>query len=179
MLTLPERLTTQRLILRAPRADDAAHLFDAYTQDSEVTRHMVWRPHQNVLETEAFIAYCMSCWESGSGRPYVLALRGDEDAPLGMLEARVAPHSVDLGYVLARACWGQGLMPEAITALAEVALSLPDCFRVQATCHVYNTASARTLEKCGFVREGRLARFAVLPNIGSEPAPAFMYALCR
>jgi RimJ/RimL family protein N-acetyltransferase len=179
MPTLPELLKTPRLILRAPRPGDAACLFDAYTQDDEVTRHMVWRPHQTLLETEAFIAYCMSCWESGAGRPYVLAFHRNQDLPIGMLEARIAQHSIDIGYVLQRACWGQGLMPEAIAALADAALSLPDCFRVQATCHVHNTASARTLEKSGFVREGRLERFAVLPNIGSEPAPAFMYARCR
>ena len=40
-LRLPDRLQTQRMILRAPREADAAHIFAAYTQDIEVARHMV------------------------------------------------------------------------------------------------------------------------------------------
>jgi hypothetical protein len=35
---LPETLQTARLVLREPRASDAAVLFNAYTQDTEVSR---------------------------------------------------------------------------------------------------------------------------------------------
>lgn len=31
----------------------------------------------------------------------------------------------------------------------------------------------------GFVREARLERYTVNPNISSEPRPCFMYARCR
>ena len=178
-LCLPDQLQTARLVIRAPRLADAAHLFAAYTQDPQVARHMVWRPHQAVAETENFIAHCMRGWASGQSRPYVLASHGSEHLPLGMLEARIVSHSIDIGYVLARRHWGQGLMPEALSALVDAALSLPGCFRVQATCNVDNPASARTLEKSGFVREGRLERYAVFPNISSEPGSCFMYARCR
>jgi RimJ/RimL family protein N-acetyltransferase len=96
-----------------------------------------------------------------------------------MLEARILAHTVDIGYVLARKHWGAGLMPEAIRALAQVALALPSIFRVQATCDIDNRASARTLEKSGFVREARLERYIVHPNISPEPRPCLMYARCR
>jgi ribosomal-protein-alanine N-acetyltransferase len=178
-LQLPDRLQSQRLILREPRAADAALIFDAYTQDIEVARHMVWRPHQAASQTADFIAACMQAWASGLGRPYVLALLGNEHVPVGMLEARILSHTVDFGYVLRRSCWGAGLMPEAVIALSDAALSLQDCFRVQATCSVENRASARTLEKSGFVREAQLDRYAVFPNLGAEPRACFMYARCR
>lgn len=178
-LHLPDLLRTERLVLREPRPGDAAAIFDAYTQDPQVTRHLVWRPHGTMSETEGFIAHCMQGWDSGQSRPYVLALHDSEHIPLGMLEARILPHSIDIGYVLARRFWGEGLMPEAIRVLVDAALSLPACFRVQATCNVDNQASARTLEKSGLVREGRLERFAVFPNISNEPGPCFIYARCK
>jgi [ribosomal protein S5]-alanine N-acetyltransferase len=81
--------------------------------------------------------------------------------------------------VLSRAHWGRGLMPEAIRTLSADALSLAGVFRIQAICDAENRASARTLEKSGFVREGRLERYSVHPNIGHEPRPCLMYALCR
>ena len=101
-ISLPERLQTRRLTLREPREADALPIFEAYTQDEEVARYLVWRPHQTVQETENFISYCMEAWRSGRTRPYVITRHGDEDVPIGMLEARIAPHSVDIAS-LARA----------------------------------------------------------------------------
>lgn len=176
---LPESLTTDRLLLRAPRPADAREMFDAYTQAAEVARYMVWRPHTAVAQTESFIAECIALFGEGARRPYVLALQEAPDAPIGMLEARASGHTVDIGYVLAAAYWGRGLMPEAINVLATAALATPAFFRVQATCDVNNRNSARVLEKAGFQREGRLERFVVHPNISPEPGPSYMYARCR
>ncbi len=166
-------------MLREPRASDASSLFDAYTQDLEVARYMVWRPHSSPAETQEFIVACVRDWLSGLRLPYVLTLRDTPDRAIGMLEARPLSHLLDIGYVLARAHWGKGLMPEAIRALTETALRNPDIFRVQATCDVDNHASARALEKSGFSREGRLERHTVHPNISSEPRSCFLYARWR
>jgi ribosomal-protein-alanine N-acetyltransferase len=178
-LLLPERLHTARLVLRAPRPEDAARIFAAYTQDSEVARHMVWRPHTSLDQTAAFIAWCIETWTAGRGRPYLLAHCEDEAAPIGMLEARLLGNIVDIGYVLQRASWGAGLMTEAMDAASKAALDQPDCYRVQATCDTQNHASARVLEKSGFVREGQLERHAILPNLGPEPRASLMFARCR
>ena len=178
-VVLPDSVSTQRLTLRQPRQSDAAPIFDAYTRDADVARFMVWRPHQVIGETEAFIAYCMQGWESGQRRPYILTAHDSNSVPIGMLEARILPHGIDLGYVLQRASWGSGLMTEALVALTDTALALPECFRVQATCDTENLASARVLEKAGFVKEGRLERHLVLPNLDAAPRASFMYARCR
>jgi RimJ/RimL family protein N-acetyltransferase len=179
VMALPDRLETARLQLRAPAEADAPLLFHAYTQDPAVARYMVWRPHASMTETVAFIAACRQSWTEGRSRAYVLTLRDDARQPIGMLEARLLGHKVDLGYVLSRRHWGAGLMPEAVRAVAEAALGRPDVFRVQATCDVDNLASARTLEKAGFAREGRLERCTVHPNISLDPRPCFLYARCR
>jgi len=178
-ISLPEQLQTHRLSLRKPREADAALIFAAYTQDPEVARYMVWRPHQALRETEDFIAYCIEGWRSGRTRPYVITHLGNEQVPIGMLEARIASHTVDIGYVLQRASWGAAYMCEAMRAFSEAALAHPDCFRVQATCDTENKASARVLEKSGFTREGRLERHIVLPNLGPEPRASLMYARYR
>lgn len=178
-ISLPERLQTRRLLLREPREADASPIFEAYTQDHEVARYLVWRPHQTVHETEKFISYCMEAWSAGRTRPFVMTHLGNEHVPIGMLEARIASHTVDFGYVLQRACWGKAYMSEALIALSDAALAHPDCFRVQATCDTENKASARVLERSGFVMEGRLERHTVLPNLAPEPRASLMFARCR
>ncbi len=175
---LPETIDTARLRLRRPEVADAASLFHSYTQDPQVCRFMIWAPHASEDTTREFIASCIAAWEAQQCLPYVIAEQGS-DLAVGMIEARMQGSTVDIGYVLARSQWGRGLMPEAIGSLASAALSRDEVFRVQATCDTENIASQRALEKSGFVREGRLERFTIHPNISSEPRACFMYARCR
>jgi [ribosomal protein S5]-alanine N-acetyltransferase len=176
---LPDDISTKRLTLRKPRHADAAPLFAAYTQDLDVAQYLVWRPHQSIAETEAFKAHCLQSWASGKSLPFILARRQDDSIPIGMLDARLLPHAIDIGYVLQRSCWGVGLMTEAQIALSGTALASPKCSRVQATCDTENYASARVLENASFSLEGRLERHSVLPNLGAEPRASLMYARCK
>lgn len=175
---LPERIETTRLALRRPTTADSSAIFQAYAQDSEVCRFMIWKPHADESTTRAFIESCIAAWDGGSRRAYIVAERISND-PLGMIEARVLGTTIDIGYVLARKHWGKGLMPEAIDAVAAAALEQPAIFRVHAACDTENIPSQRALEKAGFTREGRLGRYTVHPNISPEPRACFMYAKCR
>lgn len=175
---LPDTLQTARLQLRAPALADAGALFRAYTQDPAVCRYMVWTPHRSEDETRSFMAWSVDAWAGGKTQPYVITPSGS-DTPIGMIEARLQGTTVDIGYVLAQAHWGRGLMPEAIDAVSNAALAAPGIFRVHAACDTENIASQRVLEKSGFLREGRLERYTVHPNISPEPRACFMYARCR
>lgn len=99
--------------------------------------------------------------------------------PIGMLDARPSSHRVELGYVLAPDHWGRGYMPEAVRSLTDWILSQRRFYRVQAYCDVENHASRRTLEKAGFVREGRHERYGVHPNVSEEPRACYLYGRWR
>lgn len=175
---LPDLIKTDRLRLRKPDVADSRALFQGYTQDSEVCRFMTWTPHASESATRSYVESCIAAWDAGSRLSYVITLR-DSDGAIGMIEARMLGTTVDLGYVLARPHWSKGLMPEAIAALAESALGAPGIYRVQATCDTENIPSQRALEKSGLIREGRLDRYTVHPNISAEPRACFMYASVR
>ena len=175
---LPGRIETERLVLRAPKPEDAHDLFEAYTQDPDVARHMTWVPHTSIRETEKFVSECVEAWKTGSRLAYILEFK-TQPHPIGMLDARIRETTIDIGYVLAKKHWGHGLMPEAIRGLVRVAFAESPCVRVQATCDVDNVASIRTLEKAGFAREGRYENYLVHPNLSPDPRACFMYSLCR
>jgi RimJ/RimL family protein N-acetyltransferase len=46
-----------------------------------------------------------------------------------------------------------------------------------AHCHVDNAGSAAVLERAGLTFEGRLARYAVLPNISQEPQDCLLFGM--
>jgi ribosomal-protein-alanine N-acetyltransferase len=173
---LPKSFETSRLVLREPRPEDALAIFQSYSQDPLVTRYLVWKPNGSLAETEAFIAASMQARANGDRYPYVVALKDAEHIPLGMFDAKINQHIVDIGYVLARAHWGNGYMPEAVRFFTEAALALPPYYRVQAYCDVENGPSARTLEKAGFLREARVERHTLHPNISPEPRACYLYA---
>jgi len=176
---LPATFETPRLRARLPESADAELIYAAYASNPAASRYMVWQPHLHVTTTRQFVAECLAAIKAGTRMPYVLTERQSPSAVIGMLEARPFGHKVDLGYVLSPSVWGRGYMPEAIRRLTEIAFGDPAVFRVQAFCDVDNIASQRTLEKSGFLREGRHERFLVHPNVSSEPRPCYMYAKCK
>jgi RimJ/RimL family protein N-acetyltransferase len=175
---LPKVMRTARLVLRPPRLEDRAAIFESYGRDPEVTRYLAWRPHTRVEEMDGFVRRSVAAWRGNARRPWVLT-RPPEDGPIGMLELRLSGHQAELGYVLARAAWGQGLMTEAVQAVVDLALAEPGLYRTWAVCDVENLASARVLEKAGMQREGLLRRYVIHPNLGYEPRDALLYARVR
>ena len=98
----PPQIATPRLHLRRLAAGDAAAIFAGYAQDREVTRYLVWRPHQSIAETDAYVASRIAAWDNGTAFTFALSLAGDPSA-IGAIELRPGGHGVECGYVLARA----------------------------------------------------------------------------
>ena len=98
---------------------------------------------------------------------------------VGSLAARNRTHGMNIGYLLARDCWGRGYMVEALEPVTRWSLSQPSIERVWATCDVDNVASARVLEKAGFEFEGILRRWESHPNAGPERRDARCYSKVR
>ena len=175
----PERLwETPRLLARPPAVPDAQILFEEYASDPHVTRYLTWRPHQSAADTVDFLRRCERVWSDGSAYPWSLWRKQDE-AFVGLLEIRVTPGAVNLGYALGRRFWRQGFMSEALTPVVQWALAQPAIYRVWATCDVENIASARVLERVGMTREGVLRRWMVYPNVSDTPRDCLCYSIVK
>jgi [ribosomal protein S5]-alanine N-acetyltransferase len=174
----PETFETTRLLLRPIGIADVDPIFENYAHDDLVPRYMIWRPHANRSETEAYVAHCLAT-PAKVERTYML-VGGEDGAVRGCLALRQpAPYRLDCGYLLARKWWRQGLMTEALTAVSDWALRQPSVFRISAVCDVDNIASAGVLEKAGFTREGLLRRWMMHPNISDEPRDCWSYSRTR
>jgi RimJ/RimL family protein N-acetyltransferase len=158
--------------------EDASLIFDRYARDSDVTRYMAWRRHENIGTTREFLKRCLSVWEVGSAFPYVVLLKEDDEL-MGMIEIRVEKHRAEIGFVLAKQNWGNGYMTEAARAIVDWTIKQDGIFRVWALCDIENRASARVLEKIGMQREGVLRRWSMSPNISEEPRDCYAYAKVR
>ncbi|MEZ4658682.1 MAG: GNAT family N-acetyltransferase [Caldilineaceae bacterium] len=172
----PETFTTERLVLRRPRLSDAAAIFE-YGSDSTVVHFMDYRPRTHLDEVVKSLESHPERWNSGQFS-WVLTVKPDDRA-IGTIACSVEGHTAEFGYLLNQKYWGNGYATEAARAIVQWAVNLPSVYRVWATCDVENLASARVLEKCGLVCEGRLRCYQIRPNIADIPRDAFIYARVR
>ncbi|HEX4871903.1 MAG TPA: YiiD C-terminal domain-containing protein [Nevskiaceae bacterium] len=153
-LAVPERLGTPRLWLRAVQASDAEALH-AINGDAEVTAFLPYPTWQSPADYPAWRARLSGAEAEGSARLWGLARRED-DRLVGTAQLfRYEPSAAraELGYVLGRAGWGQGLMQEALSALLTAAFA-SGLARIEAEVDPHNRRSLATLQALGFSCEG-------------------------
>jgi [ribosomal protein S5]-alanine N-acetyltransferase len=183
-MDIPMVLATSRLTLRDLRAADAPSAFANYAGDPAVTHYLGWRTHADVSETARQIGLDVHRRLKGSALVWGLVSQGDAQV-IGQIEALPMSHPSEhahhwrLGYVLGRAHWGQGLMPEALAAVVAALWQHSAIWRVDALCDVDNLASSRVLVKAGFVREGCLQRALMHPQVSEHPRDAWLFAALR
>ncbi|HEY2841054.1 MAG TPA: GNAT family N-acetyltransferase, partial [Pirellulales bacterium] len=174
-MTFPERIETERLLLRWPTDADAEQIFVRYASDPVVTKYLTWAPHKTVDDTLTFLK-----WRRESRGQFTWIVTPRAGGPLlGGIGCRRDQHIVQFGYCFAREAWGRGYATEAAREMVNCWLSEPTVWRVQAFCNPINLASARVLEKCGLSLEGTLRRHALTPNFSNEPCDALCYAIVR
>jgi RimJ/RimL family protein N-acetyltransferase len=157
-------IRTARLVLRVPRADDAAAVFARYATDARVTRYLGWPTHRTVEDTRGFLAFCAGEWQRWPAGPFLIESR-ETGALLGSTGLGFdAPRQAAAGYVLAHDAWGRGYATEALGAMRDLAWQL-GVTRLYALCHPDHRASAHVLEKCGFALETTLRGHSEFPNL--------------
>ena len=169
--TMFPRLETARLELRAPELADAPQLFEIF-RDPEVTRYWSTPPMQSVSEAEAMVTRNLAHLADSSGLGWVICRRDDARVmgTLSLFHFHEQNDRAEIGYALGRACWGQGYMHEALTALVGFAFGEMDLRRLEADTDPRNAASIRALERLGFAREGLLRERWVVAGEASDSA---------
>ena len=142
-------LETERLVLRAPRLEDAQRIA-MLANERRIAENTARIPHPYTLaDAEAFLAAA-----NGSDRETTFVIALTDGTLIGAcgLELREGPGGSmpELGCWLGVAYWGRGFATEAVRALIDHAFTDLELEALQAGARVTNPASRRVLEKCGF-----------------------------
>jgi ribosomal-protein-serine acetyltransferase len=150
-LVLPERLETERLVLRRWRASDVAALRAAVdASDAHLRPWIPWmRDEPRTLpETAARIAGFIEEFDGGRTFGWAL-LRGEELVGEVMLMARAGPGALEIGYWLHARHIGCGYAREAVSRLVALADGV-GIERLEAWCAVENGRSSALVDRLGF-----------------------------
>lgn len=170
-------LQTERVTLRPFAEADRDALFELQS-NAHVLRYWDSAPWTERSRADRFLATCRQMAEEGSGVRLAID-RSADDVFLGWCTlSRWNPdfRSAGTGYCFTEAAWGHGYATEAAHALLTWAYETLDLNRVQAEVDTRNAASARVLEKLGFVREGTLRQDCI---VNGDVSDSWVYGLLR
>jgi len=126
-----------------------------------------------------FIDY-VRAMQAEHGRPTEWAIRDESGALTGGIGfSRVYgkySHKDEMGYWLGEPYRGRGIMTEVVAKVCQIGFGPYKLLRIEAPVFDFNAASARVLEKNGFVAEGILRSY-FLKN--DKPVDVKMYAKIR
>src|SRR3954468_12801774 len=175
MSLLAPTLHTARLQLRPFGDADADDLF-ALHSSARVLRYWDSPPWSERGRAERFITACRQMADEGTGAR--LAVDLVPDGPFigwcGLSQWNPDYRSASLGYCFDEAAWGHGYATEGAGALLQWAFATLDLNRVQAETDTRNLASARVLEKLGFLREGTLREDCI---VNGDVSDSWVYGL--
>ena len=170
-------LHTARLQLRSFNDADSDALF-ALHSSAYVLRYWDSPPWSEQVRAERFITASRQMAEAGTGIRLAVD-RVSDGAFIGWCSLsgwNPDYRSASLTYCLDDAAWGHGYATEAARGLLRWAFDTLDLNRVQAEADTRNAASARVLEKLGFVREGTLREDCIVNGAVSD---SWVYGLLR
>lgn len=156
MSTIPT-LTTQRLLLRPFRQEDAStvqELAGAYAIAANTAN--IPHPYPDGA-AEEWISSHAEVFEGGKGVNFAI-VRQEDDRLLGAigLFLNQQHHLGELGYWIGEPFWNQGYATEAAREVLRYGFETLGLNRIQARYMTKNPASGRVMEKIGMQHEGTL-----------------------
>jgi RimJ/RimL family protein N-acetyltransferase len=171
----PATLTTPRLLMRPPRQEDANALF-AMWSDADAMRYFSFAAMTNLDQARDRIARVMKT--SAEGKDFVCMVEsrvtGEVLGDCALFNANEQCRRAEIGFSLQRKHWGRGHMTEAASALIEHGFGPLNLRRIEADIDPRNVASARLLERLGFIREGLLRERWI---VGDEVSDSALFGL--
>ena len=146
-------IDTPRLLLRSWRETDLNDFYE-YASIDGVGEMAGWKHHESIDESKNILQTFISdknifALESKNNKKVIGSLGlhyswANNEQKLRNLKTK------EIGYVLSKAYWGVGLMPEAVNAVIKYCFAALDLDAVTAGHFIENNQSKRVIEKNGF-----------------------------
>ncbi len=145
------KLQSNRLTLRPWKESDLSDFYE-YASVDGVGQMAGWNPHRNLEESKTILGHFIV-----GKKCFALEYQGKVIGSLGIEEYNEANYPElaalqgrEIGYVLSKDYWGQGLMPEAVQMVIRYLFDVVNLDFILVGHFDWNGQSRRVIEKCGF-----------------------------
>ncbi len=144
-------LKTDRLVLREWQGSDLEDFFEYCSVDG-VGQMAGWSTHENIEKSKEILdlfikekkTFCIEFEGKAIGSVGIEKYNENAFPEYANLKGR------EIGFVLSKAYWGKGIMPEAVKAVIKYCFEDLGCDFLMCGHFVWNTQSKRVQQKCGF-----------------------------
>ena len=155
--SLPQRITTTRLILERFKRSDALDLFDAaFASTDEMYPFMPWcHPEYSLEDAHEAIQTALSNWALEDAWAFTIRVKTTGEFIGGCGLNTIDEHrNANLGYWIKSTEVGRGYASEATRALVAYGLYHLQLVRIEIMISTLNSASMKVAEKSGATYEG-------------------------
>ncbi|MEO8836583.1 MAG: GNAT family N-acetyltransferase [Caldimonas sp.] len=186
LIDVPERIETERLVLRAPRRGDGPMVNDAIRVSlADLAPWMPWAGAMpSIDESEAHCRRQQARFILREDFVLFMFLRGGGGGGEGEFVGAAGLHRIDwtlrrfeIGYWRKSGCEGRGLATEAVRAIARLAFDHLDARRVEIRMDDANVRSWQLAERAAFTLEAVLRFDSATP--AGAPRSSRVYARVR
>ena len=153
-----KELETQRLVLRRFRLEDSHDMYHNWAKDPEVTKYLMWQPHESKTASLVYLATVLERYEQSTAYEWAIVLK-ETGAVVGSIavvrqDEQVA--SVHIGYCIGKQWWGKGIVTEAFQRVIVFLFTEVGVNRIDSRHDPRNPGSGKVMQKCGLQYEGTL-----------------------
>jgi ribosomal-protein-alanine N-acetyltransferase len=148
-------LETKRLLLRRVVNTDLNEMFELRS-DTDIMKYIPRPILKNLEEAKEHIASIDAKIESSEGINWGITLKVDDTliGVAGTYRIDTENYRAEIGYMIHPSNSGQGLVSEIVKKLINYGFNTMNLHSIEAVIAPENIASAKVLEKNGFVQEG-------------------------
>ena len=145
--------------------------FYTWASDPDVAKTMTWNAYTSIIDAEKFLC------EVAEKYPWFKAICIN-GIPVGSITLTKTKNedTLELGYVIAKVYWGQGIATAAVKQAIQIGFSDLNIQRIEALVDPDNKASERVLIKAGMHYEGLLKNYTIFKNIVSD---RYLYSITK
>ena len=151
-----QNISTERLLLRRIKIDDAESMFKNWASDDDVTKYLRWKAHKDIETTKEVINLWLQKYQNE--QTYIWAIVYKEtDVLIGTIEIMPVdkePGTAQAGYCIAKKYWNKGIMTEALKSVIDYMFSKVELKKIVAWHLVDNEASGKVMQKSGMKFKG-------------------------
>jgi ribosomal-protein-alanine N-acetyltransferase len=152
-------LKTRRLVLKQVTVKDAPWYFEHFNT-KEIVEGQDHGGPRDLSEARAELKlYFTDNFRRRSGIRWGITLRGDDKliGSAGFYKwIQPERYQAEMGYDLDPACWGKGIMTEALSAIIQYGFDNMGLHRIEVLISHHNRRDRKSVRKLGFKREGVL-----------------------
>ena len=140
-------LRTSRLILRRYRLEDADALYQQFGTDPVMYEYSGWNPYATPEMARETVREYLERYQDDHFYGWAMEFEGTLIGSIGAYD--LENDQIEVGYSVARSCWGRGYATEALQAVLRYLTENENIGCVTAWCARENLGSSRVLEKAG------------------------------